>query len=143
MSLHQMYDDDEYYEAVVSEMEGGNVYLEYDDGDTEWLDLADETFRFVNETQNQDEDDVSSNEASKSSDEEYDETSPYEDDYCAEDNEPLFEEVGTLLHLQHIYFFQQYKYTFKKSMCCLLFDFLVFHVPSIATFIILDHNSAP
>lgn len=42
-------DDDDYYASKVVERRGEQFLLQYDqDGDTEWLDLAQETFRFLN-----------------------------------------------------------------------------------------------
>ena len=38
-------DDDEYYAATVTQQRKASYFLEYDDGQTEWLDLAKETFR--------------------------------------------------------------------------------------------------
>lgn len=40
-------DDDEYYAATVTQQRKASYFLEYDDGQTEWLDLAQETFRAI------------------------------------------------------------------------------------------------
>lgn len=40
-------DDRKYYACVVKKKEGHNFFLEYDDGENEWLDLRTEKFRFL------------------------------------------------------------------------------------------------
>jgi DNA mismatch repair protein MSH6 len=40
-------DDDEWYSATVSKQRGKQHFLEYDDGQTEWIDLSTERFRIV------------------------------------------------------------------------------------------------
>lgn len=42
-------DDDEYYAAKVTQQHQASYFLEYEDGQTEWLDLAQETFRIAPE----------------------------------------------------------------------------------------------
>ena len=59
-------DDNKYYACVVTKKEGNRFFVEYDDGDTEWLDLRQEKFRFV------DNDDSDAEEEEESDDDDMD-----------------------------------------------------------------------
>jgi hypothetical protein len=90
-------DDDEFYAAKVSKKrDASTFYLEYEDGQAEWIDLATETFRFPKENmkkrQRIQEDDDEEAEFEMPSDSDDDDDSAYDDKNEAEQDEQNEEE---------------------------------------------------